>query len=533
MTPVRHAFGGAVLLAFLLFLGMAPSARAEWVWDNEVGWIDMNERPAASDRGMYAYAKGLLIRGDYATAVDAFERVERQYPGSPFAGKAKFGRARAEGRLGHAERAAEICGQLLNEKPEGVNIEAVAAYQLQTIRGLTPSSPQRSAELLNTVAGQAPSRKLLHETQMEKGDAEIAAGSYTAAAADYESAMTTAPDADARGNALFGAALADMLASRATGHDETRLRTARDRFQEFTKAARGPKAEQAQEYLWLIDGALAEAAPDRRQAFYDAIAWLADPAHAKGCARFENSAKRYRGTPAGEVSRFYQGECLFRQGTYWTLAPWRWSAFEAYEAFIQEYPSSTRVRTAVEREFAIGKHLAEHEERGRTITVMEAVAHNNPSGPLADDAQMYIGRAELDREHFESAEVAFDAVAQGYPRSEWNSAAVYLGGVARLRHSASANDREMLLSGARRAFEVYVQNAPNGPFADQAAKLLKECRERQAEDLMRIARFYERRHQPQAAAIYFRSVTGEYPDSPLAVVAQSAAERCAGQGGPP
>ena len=66
---------------------------------------------------------------------------------------------------------------------------------------------------------------------------------------------------------------------------------------------------------------------------------------------------------------------------------------------------------------------------------MEAVAQNNSNGPLADDALMFVGRAQLDRERFEDARTTFDLVAQGYPKSKWNRAAIFLSGVADLRHS--------------------------------------------------------------------------------------------------
>ena len=91
---MRRASRAFVVLALVTVLALACAAQAEWVWDGDLGWIDMSERPVESDRGLFAYATGLFIRGDYAAAADVFQRVEEKFPESPFAIKARFGRAK-------------------------------------------------------------------------------------------------------------------------------------------------------------------------------------------------------------------------------------------------------------------------------------------------------------------------------------------------------------------------------------------------------------------------------------------------------
>jgi outer membrane protein assembly factor BamD (BamD/ComL family) len=179
----------------------------------------------------------------------------------------------------------------------------------------------------------------------------------------------------------------------------------------------------------------------------------------------------------------------------------------------------------VEREFAIGQALADQHEQSDAVDVMEAVAQNNSNGPLADDALMFVGRAQLDQQKFDDARATFDLVAQGYPKSKWNRAAIFQGGVADLRHSDFAPDNEMLLDRAHRAFEVYLKDQPNGPFADEAAKLKKECEEKQARTLLDIARFYERRSEPKSAVVYYHLVLTEHRDSSTAPTAKLALEQ--------
>ena len=126
---------------------LACAAQAEWVWDGDLGWIDMSERPAESDRGLFAYATGLFIRGDYAAAADVFQRVEEKFPESPFAIKARFGRAKCAEHLGKPAEAARLCDELLAAKPESLRREDLDAFVQGTGReaGAKRSEARRGA----------------------------------------------------------------------------------------------------------------------------------------------------------------------------------------------------------------------------------------------------------------------------------------------------------------------------------------------------------------------------------------------------
>jgi outer membrane protein assembly factor BamD (BamD/ComL family) len=88
----------------------------------------------------------------------------------------------------------------------------------------------------------------------------------------------------------------------------------------------------------------------------------------------------------------------------------------------------------------------------------------------------------------------------------------------------------MLLDRAQRAFEMYLRDQPEGQFADEAKKLLSECKEKEAQTLVDVAHFYEKRHEPAAAATYYKMALEEYPKSAAAEAAKSALGR---QGEPP
>jgi outer membrane protein assembly factor BamD (BamD/ComL family) len=293
------------------------------------------------------------------------------------------------------------------------------------------------------------------------------------------------------------------------------LRQAEAKLRELLSAdPKGRHEKEAREYLDVINGLLKESDPERRAVYY-AVTRLLEPGYGGDSTVFKSAAKQFRGSSVGETARFYQAECLYRQGELW-------SAFDVYEQFLQEYAASSRRRAVVEREYVIGQALQDQHQLSRAEDVMEAVAHNASNGPLADDALMFTGRAQLDRERFEDARTTFDLVAQGYPKSKWNRAAIFMSGVADLRHSRSSPDNEMLLERAQRAFEIYLRDQPDGQFADEAKKLLSECKEKEAQTLVDVAHFYEKRDKPAAAAVYYKMVLAEYPESVSAESAKSA-----------
>jgi len=507
----------------LLILALGATARAEWVWDGELGWIDMRERPVASDRGLFAYATGLFIRGDYAAAQDVFREVEARFPQSAFAGRAEFGLAKCAVRLGRLEDAARICDGLLAAKLPSGRAEELHPFVLELARSLARANPGRAAELLDRLVPALPPGRLQYEAVSEEAALAMRRGDYGASRSLHEKAVEIAPDAEAKEEATFKAAVNDVVTSRESKHETVLLRRAEERFRNLVNAAaplpagasgRGRLAKESQDYLDILDSLITEPDPGRRAVYYD-VTRLFEPEYRGDPSVFASAAKQYRDSFTGETALFYQADCLQRQGKLW-------EAFEVYERFLKEYPASLRRRAAVVGEFAIGQALADQHEQSDAVDVMKAVAQNNSNGPLADDALMFAGRWQLDREKFDDARDSFDQVAQGYPKSKWNRAAIYLGGVADLRHSDFASENEMLLDRAHRAFEVYLKDEPNGQFAAEATQLKKECEEKQARTLLDIARFYDRRGEAVSAVVYYRAVLAEHPDSPFAPAAKLA-----------
>ncbi len=448
-----------------------------------------------------------MVRGDFASARDLFAEVARKFPSAGITAKSRFAQAQCETILGNDVVAARIVGALLAERPHDLDLNELTSFQLEI--GQRIADPVHSMNALALAAALAPNASLRSRAQMALASRQFARGHYEHAWESYEFALAETADPTVRNEALRLSALSDLAASRIAGHDAFRVERAQRRLQALlASSGETESASDVQECLWLTEGLLQEPDPAGRAVYYEAVR-LREPEGTADAGLFRKGARRFRGSPAGETARYYQAECYFADGRHW-------KAFKTLQDFVEEYPASRRMRSVIEREFRIGRLLNEQGKYRKGEIIMDAVALNNPTGSLADDAYMALGRAKLRAERFGEARDLFDLIVREYSQSEWANAAVHLGGVADLGLCDDANDREMLLARARSSFERYLRDAPDGPFAEEARRLLADCRRKQAQDMIRIAEFYQRRKQPAAAAVYHREVRERFGEGATA-----------------
>jgi outer membrane assembly lipoprotein YfiO len=501
------------LLAAGLLLALGGPARAQWAWDADTGWINLRERPADSERGLYAHGVGLMVQGFHAGAADAFAEFERRYPASPLAAKSALNRARCLLRLGRQAEAAEAAHPLAGDKTQDAALRADAAAALLTA---LPQLPKESAgkvvALLAELNDESFAPGVRAAARLEESRRRLQLRDYENARLAALAAAEVAPPA-LRPEALMAAAMADVIACREHDHNEATLRRAAELLRQCDSAS-PETAALAREYFDVIEGLLVETVQARQRVYY-AASLLYEREYDDAAAIFKAAAKKYKGTGVGEMAAYYRGETAFGQ------RDWN-KAFELYEKCALDYPASRRMRALVEREFAVGKALDQEGDTSEAIRVMETVAKNYPLGALADDAYMFAGQAHLARADYVEAKSCFDVVVYGHPHSEWNTAALFLGGKCDLKLSDLARDNDVLLTQARRAFELCLRADPRGRFAEEARALLAECKEKQAAALMSVAAMYQRRTEPRAAMAYYEYVLKNYADSTSAAPARAA-----------
>jgi outer membrane protein assembly factor BamD (BamD/ComL family) len=481
-------------------------ARAEWVWGGADGWVNMKQAPATSAQGRYAYGRALYIRGDYATASDVFQDIEKDFAKSPYALKARFHRGRCEGRLGNFDMALEINQGLIKSKPKTIPQETLYEQQIELITRVGRRTPPKATGMIPALLTHAQTAAQRYNGRMLEGRLLLQSKKYDASVRAFAKAAKIAPDKARRHEAHFRAGLGDMIACRDDGHKAERLTRATDNFREARSTAPDDeRAESIQLYLWVIENLTKDTVVEHRHVYY-AVTYIPERRYALARRIFGRAAKKYRGSRVGETARFFDAECVRKQGNLW-------SAYKAYELFAKEYPASGRLHSVVDREFTIATKLREAGKTGYAIIVYGSVEAHIPSGPLADDALMGIGHCNMKTGAYDEARATFDAVIRDYEQSEWYYSAVFYAGKADILESDFRNDSASILARARRSLERYLAVKPKGVHAKEAGKLIGVCKEKQAAIGLTVAAFYEKRKQPTAALAYYRQVERNYPES--------------------
>jgi len=518
---------GPIVCCILVIAALQTHAveNARWVWDADEGWIDLRTAPADTPQDIYRYARGLMVRGDLAAAEEFFLTVERRFPDTPWARRSAMSRALCLARRGRVADGAGLLANLRRSGCDDPSPAAVAQREIELLQAALRTEPEVAMTGLAELKDAAPLDEQRQRAQRAYAEACAAARHYDAAREEYERILAAQEQSGGETELHFRAALMDLFSLRDGGLDRTRVERAQAHLSAYlARGTPGERLELAQAYAWLLERVVAENDPSRLPAYFAATC-LADEQYITAMPILRRAARAWRGQQAGEVARFFLAEALFRMGR-------TWDAFLAFEDLLQDYPATTWLGHAVAREFALAERLASGGDRWRAMRVFDRVADHMPGGPLADDATLRVGDLHASAGEFEAARVAYDSLVADYPRSELYYEAIFKAGRADLMSSESGNDNEELLARAERSLTVYLERQPDGPYAAEARRLLKECTERQAAARAAVARFYARRGKRQAAEMLYRDILRRYPDTSAAIEAEARLKEQGAQKGP-
>lgn len=213
----------------------------------------------------------------------------------------------------------------------------------------------------------------------------------------------------------------------------------------------------------------------------------------------------------------YTGEATFRVAELLHAQGELLDAFDHYQALVQQHRSSPRFQRAVEQQYNIavkaltGKHsnlfgvVPRKTSRDRVIEMFTAVIQNAPASIYAANSQYYIGRTHEGREHWDKAIAAFQKVVDDYPRSpKAPQAQLKIGEI--YEKTAKRPDNPTNLRETREAYEDFITKYPQHRDSGDAYAQLNAISEREAKKSLKLAKYYQKRGNMKAAAIYFKDV---------------------------
>ncbi len=254
---------------------------------------------------------------------------------------------------------------------------------------------------------------------------------------------------------------------------------------------------------WIDPLDLDPKVPDQRYKL--AVSMMLEGDYESSVRVFRSILKEHPDSDLAEPCHSNIGQAYFLAGKYK-------KSFNAYETLLEKFPGIRITGLIHQKEFEAGTALMQENPKA-SVVIFETIIEHNPKGPLAADSQVKIADAYSLAEDFTSAEEAYRAVLENYPRSEWAPYSMYRIPLSRLNLELR-RDRDMEnLWKARDGFEEYIGSYPNGTLVDEAKSKIHEVEGIIARMQYEIAEFYLRKKKPAAAMIYLNRITNRFPNT--------------------
>ena len=150
------------------------------------------------------------------------------------------------------------------------------------------------------------------------------------------------------------------------------------------------------------------------------------------------------------------------------------------------------------------------------MEIFESVILNDPYGPYADKAQFKIGECYDKEERFSEAAESFQKLIDEYPRSALLGDAKYRIALSTYKASLGPDYDQEITDEAIGEFKDFVEANDISRLAADAEEALAALKEKKAKSLFDVAAFYESQSRFSSAAVYYKDVVEEYPDTSYA-----------------
>jgi len=167
---------------------------------------------------------------------------------------------------------------------------------------------------------------------------------------------------------------------------------------------------------------------------------------------------------------------------------------------------------------ALIKYKKKHYSSAQFI-LTDAIA-KCPGHASADTAVFFLGKSWLGLNKPDEAKLEFERLIQTYPNSPFSEEAHYLEGYSSYRASSPWYLDQTSTKEANRQLKEFAEMFPQSYFADSARAYVDSCNEKLARKELEAAKFYEKIDQYDAAIVYLKNVSDEFPQSKFVPMAK-------------
>jgi outer membrane protein assembly factor BamD len=206
-------------------------------------------------------------------------------------------------------------------------------------------------------------------------------------------------------------------------------------------------------------------------------------------------------------------------------------AADAYRELVEKFPRSPHFEEAIEKQFQIGDMylqgkklkllgLAIFSSLDRSVEIFAAIIRTAPYGKYTARAQFNIGRAREKQGQNDLAIAAYEAVVEKFPNDSLAVDAQYQIGYLWFTAARQGTYDQNAAVQARAGFQDFLFKFPKSEKAPQAKENLRLLEQKQTNNSLDIAKFYDKRKNYRAAVIYYNEVIRQQPGSTASEVAK-------------
>jgi outer membrane protein assembly factor BamD len=206
-------------------------------------------------------------------------------------------------------------------------------------------------------------------------------------------------------------------------------------------------------------------------------------------------------------------------------------AADAYRELVERFPRSPQFEEAIEKQFQIGDMymqgkklkvlgLAIFSSLDRSVEIFAAIIRTAPYGKYTARAQFNIGRAREKQGQNDLAIAAYEAVVEKFPNDSLAVDAQYQIGYLWFTAARQGTYDQNAALQARTGFQDFLFKFPKSEKAPQAKENLRLLEQKQTNNSLDIAKFYDKQKNYRAAVIYYNEVIRQQPGSTASEVAK-------------
>jgi len=269
----------------------------------------------------------------------------------------------------------------------------------------------------------------------------------------------------------------------------------------------------------------AQSGGDERADFELATGYYDEGRSNEALAAYRQFLKLYPASPNAAKAQFRVAEILEAQGNLTR-------AFDAYQTLLTKYPDTSEFDAAVAQQVLIAnKYLTGRQMKvlgislmpgaERAQTMYQSILKSAPYSKHAAVSQFNLGLSFEKQGSIAEARQAYQTVLDKYPNSAVADDALYQIAYVYMKTGLTGGTEDLsALVMAKETFEDFLFQFPNSEKIAQAKDNLKTIGDRESDDIMAIARYYDWSKNFRAAVIYYNDVIRRQPNSSAAETAR-------------